>query len=424
MAVNKVDLNGETLIDLTADTATAEDVAEGKTFHLASGEQATGTSTGGSGSDLGIIEAMDEPLPTPEETDPYVVYDNDDKSAYVRKIYDKENAIYSPGEGYDYYYICSYEEINGISYYFIYWSTYEIVSCNGSGFRQVVTGGTRAYANVNLICTNGKKSQAQYETVEDAINALKQNTTVYVDETNPAYGYKSRTSSSSSTPSFNFSFPIQRSNSTAKITYVSNARFPSAMGDAKITTSTKVANYNGSVDGFIDYGTYEDQYAKLLDELDIPLPTDDDDGKALVVQDGKIVYENIVSLPTPTASDAGKVPTVNTAGDAYELQTPQSGGGGRYLHTIYFEDYRMYPYLKFYSASSSKITSGTTGEKQSAFSSVEGSALYIVSDGEMYGGVLTWDSAASAAKAVYFNGSGSATALSLSSIWGEETSEA
>ena len=84
----------------------------------------------------------------------------------------------------------------------------------------------------------------------------------------------------------------------------------------------------------------------------------------------------------------------------------------------------MYPYLKFYSASSSKITSGTTGEKQSAFSSVEGSALYIVSDGEMYGGVLTWDSAASAAKAVYFNGSGSATALSLSSIWGEETSEA
>ena len=39
----------------------------------------------------------------------------------------------------------------------------------------------------------------------------------------------------------------------------------------------------------------------------------------------KLVDENV--LPIPTASDAGKVPTVNAAGDAYELQTPQSGGG-------------------------------------------------------------------------------------------------
>lgn len=54
MAVNKVDLNGETLIDLTADTATAEDVAAGKTFHLASGEQALGTAETGGGGDLSI----------------------------------------------------------------------------------------------------------------------------------------------------------------------------------------------------------------------------------------------------------------------------------------------------------------------------------------------------------------------------------
>ena len=43
MAINKVEANGETLIDLTNDTATANDVIEGKTLHLASGAPATGT---------------------------------------------------------------------------------------------------------------------------------------------------------------------------------------------------------------------------------------------------------------------------------------------------------------------------------------------------------------------------------------------
>lgn len=43
MAVNKVEANGETLIDLTNDTAGASDVLEGKTLHLASGKLATGT---------------------------------------------------------------------------------------------------------------------------------------------------------------------------------------------------------------------------------------------------------------------------------------------------------------------------------------------------------------------------------------------
>ena len=41
--VNKVVLGSETLVDLTADTATAADVASGKTLHLASGASATGT---------------------------------------------------------------------------------------------------------------------------------------------------------------------------------------------------------------------------------------------------------------------------------------------------------------------------------------------------------------------------------------------
>ena len=47
MAINKVVYGDQTLIDLTSDTATAEDVVEGKTFHDASGQQRTGTGTGG-----------------------------------------------------------------------------------------------------------------------------------------------------------------------------------------------------------------------------------------------------------------------------------------------------------------------------------------------------------------------------------------
>lgn len=41
--VNRVDANGQTLIDLTNDTATAGDVLAGRTLHLASGAPAVGT---------------------------------------------------------------------------------------------------------------------------------------------------------------------------------------------------------------------------------------------------------------------------------------------------------------------------------------------------------------------------------------------
>ena len=40
---NKIIIDGETKIDLTGDTVTESDVAEGKTFHDASGAKKTGT---------------------------------------------------------------------------------------------------------------------------------------------------------------------------------------------------------------------------------------------------------------------------------------------------------------------------------------------------------------------------------------------
>lgn len=42
---NKIIYNGQTLIDLTTDTAVAADVQSGKYFHLATGQQVQGTST-------------------------------------------------------------------------------------------------------------------------------------------------------------------------------------------------------------------------------------------------------------------------------------------------------------------------------------------------------------------------------------------
>lgn len=48
--VNKVQkADGTTLIDLTSDTAVASDVAQGKYFHLATGERVQGTASGGGG---------------------------------------------------------------------------------------------------------------------------------------------------------------------------------------------------------------------------------------------------------------------------------------------------------------------------------------------------------------------------------------
>lgn len=55
--VNKVQYDGNTLIDLTSDTALAADVAQGKWFHLATGERVQGTASGGGGG--GVTQDQD-----------------------------------------------------------------------------------------------------------------------------------------------------------------------------------------------------------------------------------------------------------------------------------------------------------------------------------------------------------------------------
>lgn len=73
--VNKV-VNAETnatIIDLTADTALASDVAQGKYFHLATGERVQGTASGGGGTEAGTVT---------QDQDGYLVLDDDSGGKY------------------------------------------------------------------------------------------------------------------------------------------------------------------------------------------------------------------------------------------------------------------------------------------------------------------------------------------------------
>jgi hypothetical protein len=71
---NKILLNGETLIDLTADTAVESDVAAGKTFHKADGSSAVGTASGGGGGECTLPHVIEvDTLPT-ENIDENAMY--------------------------------------------------------------------------------------------------------------------------------------------------------------------------------------------------------------------------------------------------------------------------------------------------------------------------------------------------------------
>lgn len=87
MAVNKVVYGGNTLIDLTSDTATASDVAQGKTFHLADGTQATGTASGDGGDE--------DPYPVRNDGKTHLWIVVDDPTDM--KVTVAVNTIYSPG---------------------------------------------------------------------------------------------------------------------------------------------------------------------------------------------------------------------------------------------------------------------------------------------------------------------------------------
>lgn len=89
--VNKVGLaNGTTLIDLSTDTATQADVAQGKYFHLPTGERVQGTATGGGTG--GTIT---------QDQDGYLVLDDEAPSPTPSGGLEYETGTWTPSEDTD-----------------------------------------------------------------------------------------------------------------------------------------------------------------------------------------------------------------------------------------------------------------------------------------------------------------------------------
>ena len=79
MAVNKVDYFGETLIDLTQDTVTPGNVAQGVTFHDKSGAQQVGTSTA-------ETVSAGAPTVTPSKTQQVITPDTSKGENYLSQV--------------------------------------------------------------------------------------------------------------------------------------------------------------------------------------------------------------------------------------------------------------------------------------------------------------------------------------------------
>ena len=77
MGVNKVEINGESILDLTGDSVTPETLAEGVTAHNAAGEPIVGTMLGNEGYDTGdfIIHVICTPEHQIDGTNAFWVYD-------------------------------------------------------------------------------------------------------------------------------------------------------------------------------------------------------------------------------------------------------------------------------------------------------------------------------------------------------------
>lgn len=197
---------------------------------------------------LGIIQLYDEPLPVPTEENPYVIYDDVDKSAYVRKVYQtQENTIYPPSPECLYYYI-----IDTKSDYTIGWRTSILTSV---GFSTPNVGSKYGYVTVQYYSRG-------YSNVEEATAALKNQHTSYTE--GPVnISYWSGTGSSGHP-----SVPITNTNQTEAISYVTYYYWTKPSGTSGWYAEDRTSATFDPVDGYVDGTAPQNQYVKIIDADD------------------------------------------------------------------------------------------------------------------------------------------------------------
>lgn len=237
---NRIDELSSNTVKITAQTLTAEQQQQ-----VRENIDAVGTA------DLGVIQPKSDPLSPPTETSPYVIFNDTDKSAYVRKVYQTaENTLYPPEAGYEWYYIVQKQEPE--SQYVIIWTKTEITKC-------IAGEGIDYYRYTLSVISRETYISSVYDSIEACETAIKSNATTYNLYTTIYYEYL-RTEQDKY---YDLPFPIKRSNSATEIHYPS-IRY----GSGSLNWSDRRANGYGTIDGVIDDGSNHNYYKKLLDEND------------------------------------------------------------------------------------------------------------------------------------------------------------
>lgn len=252
-----------------------------------------------------LVKAVEAPMPTPTETSPYIVY-NDNK-AYVRQA-KVGDVIYAPSEDFKYYYILKYYTSRNTWNYRILWTKNPVTTCDGKVTTIKGTFKTtyNAYAKIitsytDVYCTT------QFSTLDSAIQALKSDSTVYSQTYGEAYYLNT---SGLTTGNYELTSPIVKSNADNDVTYITDmqADFPN-------TTETSTANANGSVSGSIS--TLKDEYIELTRKDEVIDITVEKISNSIVQTTGtsttKVMSQNAVTEAIDAAVGTAITTTLNTA---------------------------------------------------------------------------------------------------------------
>lgn len=238
----RIDELSSNTVKITAQTLTAEQQQQTR-----ENIDAVGTT------DLGVIQPKSDPLSPPTETSPYVIFNDTDKSAYVRKVYQTaENTLYPPEAGCLYYAIIKGDY--GVDFrnkFKIVWMTDDKLTANAGGVVSINSHYRAEIRNIKYC------SVSMYDTIDDAEYAIKNNSTEYTAVTYLRY-YDDTSSGSTSNP-------VVKSNVTTEFRYPYNL-YKESSGNG-VTADYSTANINNPFDGNID-GMYTNVYVKLLDEND------------------------------------------------------------------------------------------------------------------------------------------------------------